>query len=226
MIPSPFSLFAPFADRLSVALWTKADARPHDVLGGLGVEEEADAEQVHGTRTLIVREPRERVGGADGLATDRPGLALSVRFADCQAFIAYAPTKDVVAVLHAGWRGIAAGAIPELFHTLKQEWNIDPHDLWIGAGPSLCRDCAEFTDPQKELPSIPSAFIAGRTIDLRGFADDQLMTLGLPQAQFERSPDCTRCRRETYWTYRGGDREEVKAGQRNLLACALKPMVR
>ena len=223
---SPFTIFEPFADRFAVALWAKGDPQPHDVRSVLGVEEEADAEQVHGARTFIVREAKERMAGADGLATDHPGLALSVRFADCQAFIIYAPTKDVVSVLHAGWRGLHAGAIPELFRTLKSEWNLDPHDLWVAAGPSLCRACAAFTDPRRELPSVPQKFIDGHQVDLRGFADDQLFTLGLPLAQFERSPECTRCCRNTYWTYRGGDREEVKAGQRNLLACALKPMVR
>lgn len=226
MLRSPFSLFAPFSDRIAVVQWAKEDARPHDVCGALGVNEEAYAEQVHGTKTTVVREAERYAPGADGLLTDRAGLALSVRFADCQSFVLYAPSRNVIGVLHAGWRGLRAGAIPEFFETLKREWNTDPRDAWVAAGPSLCQKCAAFTDPKRELPSIPPQFVSGNQVDLRGAADAQLFALGLPHGQFERSPDCTCCAPQSYWTYRGGDREEVKNGQRNLLACVLKPMVR
>ncbi len=221
VIRIPFSLFAPFSDRIEVCLWAKTDKRPHDVCGTLGVHEEACAEQVHGARTVIIRDAADRVAGADGLATDRPGLALSVRFADCQSFIVFAPSKNVIGVLHAGWRGLIAGAIPEFFASLKRAWKIDPQDTWIAAGPSLCQKCAEFSDPGRELPSIPSKLINGKQVDLRGAADAQLMALGLPPHHFERLPDCTCCIPGTYWTYRGGDRETVKEGGTNVLGCAL-----
>lgn len=238
MIRSPFPLFGPFSDQIEVVLWTKADRRPHDVCGTLEVSEEANAEQVHGNVTTVVRTAMQYAPGADGLLTDRIGLALSVRTADCQSFVVYAPSTNVIGVLHAGWRGLAlyrseatgaglnAGAIPHFFETLRREWHIDPKDTWVAAGPSLCQKCAGFSDPERELPTVPSRFINGKHVDLRGAADAQLFTLGLPQAQFERSPDCTCCSPKTYWTYRGGDREEVKKGQRNLLACVLKPMLR
>lgn len=226
MIRSPFSLFGPFSDRIAVAQWAKEDTRLHDVCGALQVNEEAFAEQVHGARTVIVRDAADRVPGADGLATDHPGLALSIRFADCQSFVVFAPERNAIGVLHAGWRGLTAGAIPEFFGTLKCEWNIHPKDTWVAAGPSLCQKCAAFSDPKRELPTISPAFIAGKTVDLRGAADAQLFALGLPPDHFERSPDCTCCHPETYWTYRGGDREAVQAGERNLLACALRPVLR
>lgn len=226
MLRSPFSLFGQFSDQIEVALWVKEDARPHDVIGTLEVNEEAFAEQVHGSRTVVVREAVRYAPGADGLLTDRTGLALSVRFADCQSFVLYAPSKNVIGVLHAGWRGLASGAISEFFATLQREWKIDPKDTWVAAGPSLCQQCAGFSDPAHELPSIPSKFINGKQVDLRGAADVQLFALGLPRDHFERSLDCTCCNPGKYWTYRGGDREAVKRGERNLLACVLNPVLR
>ncbi|MDO8468950.1 MAG: polyphenol oxidase family protein [Candidatus Peribacter sp.] len=226
MIRSPFSLFGPFSDRIAVVQWAKEDVRPHDVCGALGVSEEAFAEQVHGAKTSIVRDAIRYAPGADGLLTDRTGLSLSVRFADCQSFVVFAPSRNVIGVLHAGWRGLASGAIPEFFATLKREWNIAPKDTWVAAGPSLCQQCAGFSDPAHELPSIPSKFINGKQVDLRGAADAQLFALGLPPDHLERSPDCTCCDSGKYWTYRGGDREAVKRGERNLLACVLKPVLR
>ncbi|MDD5103054.1 MAG: polyphenol oxidase family protein [Candidatus Peribacteraceae bacterium] len=221
MLHAPFSLFTPFSDRIKVVQWAKEDARPHDVCGVLGVKEEAYAEQVHGTKISIARDAIRYAPGADGLITDQSGLALSVRFADCQSFVVYAPEHHVLGVLHAGWRGLIAGAIRAFFATLKNEWKIDPKDTWVAAGPSLCQKCAGFSDPERELPSIPPEFINGNQADLRGAADAQLFTLGLPRDHFERSPDCTCCAPQTYWTYRGGDREAVKRGWTNVLGCVL-----
>ncbi len=209
-----------------MVLWTKADAKPHDVRGMLDAEKEASAEQVHGARTAIMRDAIENAPGADGLATDRSGLALSVRWADCQSFIVYAPEDHVLGVLHVGWRGLNAGAIPAFFATLKEEWDIEPQDTYVAAGPSLCAKCAEFSEPARELPSIDPMFFDGRHVDLRGPADAQLLALGIPRDHLERMADCTCCDPETYWTYRGGDREAVKAGERNLLACVLRPVLR
>lgn len=161
--------------------------------------------------------------GADGIVTDRPGLALSTRSADCQSFIVFAPERSVLGVLHVGWRGLIAGAIPAFYAVLKREWNIDPRQTFVGIGPSLCPACAGFSDPVRELPNIPAAFVQGKNVDLRGAADAQLLALGLPRDHLERSLDCTCCHPEKYWTYRGGDREAVKAGHTNLLAAVLRP---
>jgi len=226
MIKEPFVLFATFANRISVTLWNRADLQPHDVCGSLNIPEEAFAEQVHCIKTSIVRNAIRYAPGADGLATDKPGLALSVRWADCQSFIVYAPERNVVGTLHAGWRGLNAGAIPQFFQVMKQEWNIAPEEILVAAGPSLCQKCSEFTDPKRELPNVPSEFIRGKNADLRGAADAQLLTLGVLPKHLERHPDCTCCHAEKYWTYRGGDREAVKSGERNLLACVLRPVLR
>ena len=225
MIDSPFSLFRQFSDRLRLVVFDKRDTRPHDVCKALQAGKEAYAEQVHGARTSVVREAAQYLPGADGLLTDHVSLALSVRWADCQSFVVYAPDHHVAGLLHAGWRGLVAGAIPHFFASLKNEWGIEPKETFVGAGPSLCQRCAGFSDPHTELPTIGDQFIDGLHVDLRGAADAQLALLGIPLSQRERNPDCTCCHPERYWTYRGGDREAVKAGERNLLACVLLPVL-
>ena len=48
------------------------------------------------------------------------------------------------------------------------------------------------------------------------------MDAGIQPQNIERMDDCTRCHPEKYWTYRGGDREAVKAGRTNVMACVLR----
>ncbi len=226
MLRDPFALFRPFQSRVSVAIFSKQDDLPDDAAAAtaLGVENAAGLWQMHGNKTVIIRSASKRTEQADGMITGTTGLALCTRWADCQNFVIYEPEKHVCGVLHAGWKGLIAGAIPEFFRVLENEFGIEAPHTFVGAGPSLCQRCADFTDPARELPSIGKEFVDGRCVDLRRAADAQLKELGVRADRFERHPDCTRCTPRTYWTYRGGDREAVKESHTNILACALRPV--
>jgi YfiH family protein len=65
--------------------------------------------QVHGATVVEARRPGN-LGEADVIFTTRPGLPVAVGTADCVPIILEGP--DVVAVVHAGWRGVVAGVVP------------------------------------------------------------------------------------------------------------------
>ena len=167
----------------------------------LGFEEVASLNQVHGSVTHIVRRPVHGTIEGDGMLTDVPGLALSVRWADCQAFAISAPEKKIVGVLHVGWRGMAAQAITAFSETLEEHFSVKPEDTWIFATPSLCLRCAEFTDPKRELPQHLHPFIHGKNVDLQAAADAEFSALGIPLDHRERHPACTKCG-EGFWSWR------------------------
>lgn len=224
MTEHPFALLRQFQDRLGVALFTKSDDIPSDAASAraIGAVHAAGLNQVHGKRSIVVRAASARTEEADGMLTDVYDLALCIRVADCQSFVIFAPEKNVLGILHAGWRGLIAGAISEFFRVMKEEWKITPSETYIGAGPSLCSHCAEFTDPSNELPSFSKELIHGKHADLQGAATAELLKLGVQEKNFERHSDCTKCHPDLYWTYRGGDREAVKQGRTNMLACAMR----
>jgi len=226
MIAQPFSLLRPYADHLGVWLLTKEDAFSKDEHARelTGIPASASLWQVHGAECVIVDAPQERTQKADGLMTTTEQLLLTIRTADCQSFLVYAPDQHVVGLVHAGWRGLLAGVIPQFFSSLSKNYGVQASDVLVAAGPSLCQKCSDFTDPLKELPGIDPASIDGKTADLRGVAEQQLRDAGVDMDRFERHPDCTRCHPETYWTYRGGDKEAVQKGRTNCLACALLPL--
>lgn len=223
MIEHPFSLLAPYKNQLKVAMLTKEDAIRTDAEVAALVEAKkiAGLHQVHGKTTVVTQDTIDRDIQADGLITDVPGLTLTIRWADCQNFIIYAPEHQIVGLLHAGWRGVDCGAISEFFRELRAKFHIDPHEVLVGAGPSLCTHCAEFTDPTEELVHVDSKYFEKRCVDLQQAATDQLLEAGVRANTIERLADCTKCHPETYWTYRGGDREEVIAGKVNMLTAML-----
>lgn len=219
----PFALLRPFADKLDVALLTKEDAirTDDDVKRTTGAGKIASLHQMHGGVCAVVREPTSRTIKADGMITDVPGLLLSIRMADCQTFVVYEPKKNVVGVMHVGWKCLKAGMIRSFFKTLKTEFDIDARDTLVGGGPSLCMPCADFTDPVRELEGTEGLIVKDRCADLRGIADTQLRRSGADPDRIERVGGCTRCNPKDLWTYRGGDREKVIEGWTNVLCTKL-----
>ena len=214
MASSPFNIFTPYQQhiRVSVACKTDAASTPAHAIR---------LNQVHGNRTVVLHNSTDVPEPADGAVTNTPGLTLSVRWADCQNFVVYAPNAHVAGVLHAGWRGLHCGAIAEFFRVLQETYAVPASEVIVGAGPSLCASCAEFSNPRTELPNIAEQYIQGRCVDLQQAATDQFVALGVPPDAIERSADCTKCQPKTYWTYRGGDKQQVLSGQSNILLCTL-----
>lgn len=212
-----------FEDRLEIRFFGKQhDLRTDaDLMSVLDDESIVSLKQVHGNKVITAHEPSKRLMEADAVTTDAADLWLTIRAADCQQIVIYAPDKDVIGAAHAGWKGLKAGVIPALLQHMKAAWGIDTSKAHVLAGPSLCTDCAEFTDPITELTGLDPNFFDGRNADLRGIADAQLVEAGIPKENIIRSADCTKCMNETYWSYRGGDEEKVGGGWGNVMAVKL-----
>lgn len=108
MISQPFPLLRQFRDVLDIQFLTRADNSfsDADIARVSGKSSIVGLKQVHGNRAVLVRESSSRIIEADALATDVPGLTLTIRFADCQNAVLFVPSKKVVALVHAGWRGV------------------------------------------------------------------------------------------------------------------------
>ncbi len=220
---NPFVHLAKFTN-IEVAIFDRTDAVIGDQAAAaqLGYTDAAGLHHVHGARSIIVSGSLLRTEKADGMMTQTAKLVLCTRWADCQNFVIYVPKTALVGVLHVGWRGVVAEAIPAFMQTLRKTWEVNPTEILVGAGPSLCARCAEFSDPTRELPNVAPHFVRGRYVDLQAAATSQWLDCGIALANFERHPDCPKCMPEKYWTYRGGHREEVASGTSNMLVAVLK----
>lgn len=151
--------------------------------------------QVHGVRVLGARRPsapRERAA-TDGIWTDRPGLALRVFTADCVPVFLVRPEGGAVALLHAGWRGVANGILERGVAALGGK-------AAVTLGPHIRPCCYEVG------PDVASAFRAARgavrpragrpgkfTLDLAAALRVQARRAGV--RRFSTAPWCTACDR-------------------------------
>jgi YfiH family protein len=134
--------------------------------------------QVHGAEvrriTVGTAAPRERPR-VDGQATDQRDIALCALTADCLPIALAA--SGAVAMLHAGWRGLATGMIASGVQAMRELGADGELSAAIGPGAGPC--CYEVGDEvHAPFTAIPEAH-AGRHLDLKAIAADQLRAAGV-----------------------------------------------
>lgn len=111
----------------------------------LGVEDARACSvwQVHSADVLLVDAPvrgRRWLALADGMVTDRPGVPLSMRFADCVPLLFHDPMRGVIGIAHAGWRGTVQGVAANVVRLMAQAYGCKPADIQAAIGPSIGPD--------------------------------------------------------------------------------------
>jgi polyphenol oxidase len=174
--------------------------------GRIGVAPESVAMgwQVHGPDIHVWHEPpRSRFADpdadlhrVDGHATELEGVALLVLAADCLPIALAGGGR--VAMLHAGWRGLAAGIVE---HALAHF----PEPPAAVVGPGICGRCYPVG------PELLAEFDApGPTLDLRAIAAERLAAAGAHVQHVDR---CTYCEPEVLFSHRrDGQRTGRQAG--------------
>jgi YfiH family protein len=86
--------------------------------------------------------PARRLAG-DALATDKPGMLLVIRTADCLPILLADTEKRVVAAVHAGWRGTSLGILARVVRELGERYGSAPSSLAAVLGPCIGPACYE-----------------------------------------------------------------------------------
>ncbi|MFM8980715.1 MAG: peptidoglycan editing factor PgeF [Planctomycetia bacterium] len=202
----------------------------------LGFASFTSPRQVHGTRLVEVRapggttgsgpggKPASEPGEADGLFTDVPGVLLGVLGADCPGVLLVDPTRRALAVVHAGWRGVAAGIVPAAVARLRERYGCDPQHLWVAVGPGIGQDAFEVGPEvaealERSLAGAAAALRRGRGdrwhADLGAVIAGQAVAAGVRAGQVSQAPHCTHRDGSLFFSHR---RDGTRAGRHALLA--------
>jgi YfiH family protein len=144
-------------------------------------------------------------GAADAAFTRQPGRVCAILAADCLPILLAAASGGVVAAVHAGWRGLAAGVIEAAVGALDTE----PEQLIAWLGPAIgpehfevgaeVREALLRADPQGGAAFVTNA--RGRFMaDLPQLAHRRLSALGL--TRIYGSAECTHSRPDRYFSHR------------------------
>jgi YfiH family protein len=157
-------------------------------LAGLPAARLAQGRQVHGRVVARVRdlpEPDSAAEGVDGHATALEGVAPVVLVADCLPVALAA--DGAVAMLHAGWRGLADGILAEGVAAVRELGARGEIRAAVGPGAGGC--CYEAGDEVRARFAERHAH--GRRLDLKAIARAQLEDAGV--AEVHDTGLCTLC---------------------------------
>ena len=173
------------------AVTRNRDLLQAQIAGGMAM-----VRQVHGAR-VVQRDDPTQVSGpapagdldeADGQVTSRPGIAPVVLTADCLPVVVAG--GGAVAVLHAGWRGLADGVLEAGVAQVRMLAGRERLSAAIGPGAGGC--CYEVGEEVRvRFAAYEKASQGDGKLDLKAIAREQLRRAGV-----ERIHDvglCTMC---------------------------------
>jgi YfiH family protein len=149
-----------------------------------GVDRLVRMTQVHGADVVWAGDVvGEQVPVADALLTDRPGVGVLVRVADCTPVVLADTTEGLAGVVHCGREGLVKGAVAAAVSALRER---GATSLVARVGPRACGRCYEL--PQVMADAVAAVVPSARSttswgapaIDVGAGVVAQLDGLGVP----------------------------------------------
>ncbi len=179
------------------------------------------ANQCHSANVSIVNdhgrgkgalEKDSALANTDGMVTNVKNICLGVQVADCVPILLYDPVQQVIASLHAGWKGTLRKIVHETIAKMVQNYDVRAENIYAGLGPSngpCCYEVGEdvYREARMALGSakgiIHPAGNNGKYIfDQWGANICQLKDAGVRSDHIELAGICSQCHHDLFFSSR------------------------
>jgi len=155
------------------------------------------------------------IENTDGLITARKNVYLAITVADCLPVIIFDSRKEIIGLLHCGWKGIEKKIIEKVVKKMKDTFESNTRDIIAGIGPGIGTCHFEVKEDLKEkFVSCPEAFrkeSEKNFMDLKLIAQKKLEQCGIGPENVSINPDCTYCQPDKYYSFRKDKSEPLQA---------------
>ena len=185
--------------------------------------------QTHSSNVLIVDDDFlslsssskiDALYGVDATITNKKNFFLCATTADCVPILLYDTKREVIAAVHAGWKGIIDLIIENTVDTMIETYQCNPIDIVVAIGPSISIEHYEIGEDVVTLFKMNGIDLntASRLntktnklhIDLKRISYNKLIDLGIPYHQIEVSELCTYENTDLFFSAR---RQSVHCGR-------------
>lgn len=177
-----------------------------------------DASQAQADRVAFVtdKERGTRIKDVDGLITNRRGIPLMLRFADCVPILLYDPMHEAIGIAHAGWRGTVSKVLTNTVNAMREAFETQPRDLIACIGPSIGPCCYEIgADVQAKVEQafpqdLESLLSRNGSTHLNLWEANAVQLRALGVEQIEIAEVCTSDHTDDFYSWR---REKANTGR-------------
>lgn len=153
----------------------------------------------HGNRVFSIPRDNANSDFADAAVVTAKGCAAAITTADCLPVIFVSPSSKIIAIAHAGWKGIVEGVLESTLDEMSKQDNFVFDDLRVWIGPSVRNDYEIRQDVKSALLSSPNVsqdnfvkindeqFLA----DLPGISIQKMIAKGVREELIEIHPEST-----------------------------------
>ncbi|MBI5416599.1 peptidoglycan editing factor PgeF [Candidatus Poribacteria bacterium] len=192
------------------------------------------ADQIHSNKVSIVNEkisnsgwedPRRTVRMSDALITSVRNVTLIITTADCVPILVYDTKREVIAAIHAGWKGTGLEITKRTIELMMKNFRTQPENCQVAIGPSIGVCC--YTVDLKVIDFLRSKFSYWRELfnleknvlgklNLVDANKRQLMGIGIPEQNIASSGICTSCSNDSFFSFR---KENGTTGRQMAFIC-------
>ena len=141
----------------------------------------------------------------DALITNVPNILIGTLSADCVPILLIDPVNNVIACVHAGWRGTVAEIVKHTISKMSDVFDCNPYNICAGIGPSISAANYEvgddvaihFRNESKQKTSNGKSWI-----DLWIENKTQLLEMGLLEENISISKQCTYSNADKFYSAR------------------------
>jgi YfiH family protein len=188
---------------------------------GIPLDQFTMARQIHSGNVTIVSEElrgkgctnqEDAINATDSMVTDVPGICLIVLVADCVPMVFFDPSKKVIGVAHAGWKGTLRFVARNTARVMERAFASSPRDIIVGMGPSIGPCCykvgPEVISQVEDTFGTKKGYIANESGDGKGYFDlwmanlEHLLHAGIQRENIEMAKICTCHNPDLFFSYR------------------------
>jgi len=158
--------------------------------------------------------------GVDSVVTDQKNICIGVTTADCVPILIFDSDKNILAAVHAGWRGTVGMIVNKTIKVMTDKFGSKPIDMKVAIGPSISAQYFEvgeevvqkFMQNGFDMDSVGSLNnISGKYhIDLPQANKNLCVLSGIPPENIEVSGLCTYSNPQLFFSAR---RQSVNSGR-------------
>ena len=177
--------------------------------------------QTHGCEVAIIssdflllsnNKQQEKLVGVDALITAEPGCCLAISTADCVPLLLLDPVRQIIAAVHAGWRGTVRDIVGKTISEMNKYYGTCATDLVATIGPSISQNAFEVGDEvytafeqagfEMSTIALQNAQTNKWHINLWEANRQQLLSQGVISNRIELAGFCTWCHHDRFFSAR------------------------
>lgn len=199
----------------------KEEQKSYDILSeALEIDRQSIIQpiQTHTDKVLCIDMIPENLNNVDGLITNKSGLSITTKNADCILFLFYDPVKKVIANVHSGWKGTFQKIAEKTVIKMISNYGCKPENIKVYISPSirgchfevesdvydLCKGVFDFTQKTDQFitKGITKNGIQKYNIDTVMINKILLLDLGIKKENIIDSEICSVCEKERFHSAR------------------------